>query len=47
MDYTKVSRLSQDKLSKAYFQDAKLSLEPFEVSITYRGKYNKNGKNFY
>ena len=44
MDYTKVSRLSKDKLSKAYFQDAKLSLEPFEVSITYRGKDNKHGK---
>jgi len=44
MDYTKIAKLSKDKISKAYFQDAKLPIESFEVSIVYRAKYNQNGK---
>lgn len=44
MDYTKIAKLSKDKISKAYFDDAKLPLEPFEVSIVYRAKYNQNGR---
>ena len=44
MDYTKITKLSKDKISKAYFEHAKLPIEPFEVSIVYRAKYNQNGK---
>lgn len=44
MDYTKIIKLSKDKITKAYFDDAKLPLEPFEVSIVYRAKYNQNGR---
>ena len=44
MDYTKITKLSKDKISKAYFEHAKLPMEPFEVSIVYRAKYNQNGK---
>jgi hypothetical protein len=44
MNYTKITKLSRDKLSKAYFEHAKLPIEPFEVLIVYRAKYNQNGK---
>ena len=44
MDYTKITKLSKDKITKAYFDDAKLPLEPFEVSIVYRVKYDQNGR---
>ena len=44
MNYTKITKLSKDKISKAYFDHAKLPMEPFEVSIVYRAKYNQNGK---
>lgn len=44
MDYTKITKLSKDKITKAYFDVAKLPLEPFEISIVYRAKYNQNGK---
>ena len=44
MDYTKITKLSKDKISKAYFEHAELPIKPFEVSIVYRAKYNRNGK---
>jgi len=44
MNYTNIAKLSKDKITKAYFQDAKLPIEPFEVSIVYRAKYNHGGK---
>jgi hypothetical protein len=44
MNYSKIAKLSKDKISKAYFEHAKLPIEPFEVSIVYRAKYNQNGK---
>ena len=44
MDYTKIAKLSKDKISKAYFEHAELPIKPFEVSIVYRAKYNRNGK---
>ena len=44
MNYSKIAKLSKDKITKAYFQVAKLPIKPFEVSIVYRAKYNQNGK---
>ena len=43
MDYSKISKLSKDKIAKAYFDDAKLPLEPFEIIITQKYKYTKDG----
>lgn len=43
MDYTKIKNLSRDKLSKAYFEDANLSLEAFGYSIQKKLIYDKYG----
>jgi hypothetical protein len=44
MNYSKIAKLSRDKLSNAYFEEAKLSLDPFDLSIVYLCKYNKKGE---
>ena len=44
MNYSKIAKLSRDKLSNAYFEEAKLSLDPFDLSIAYLCKYNKKGE---
>ena len=43
MNYTKIAKLSRDKLSNAYFEEARLSLDTFDLSIAFLCKYNKNG----
>ena len=35
MNYSKIAKLSRDKLSNAYFEEAKLSLDPFDLSIAF------------
>jgi hypothetical protein len=43
MNYSKVPMLSKDKIVIAYFDVAELSLEPFEMIITQKYKYTKEG----
>ena len=43
MNYSKVAMLSKDKIANAYFDVAELSLEPFEMIITQKYKYTKDG----
>ena len=44
MDYTKIGKLSQKKLTEIYFKHAKLSQKPFKRSFQYDIKYDENGK---
>lgn len=44
MNYSKITKLSREKLSNAYFEEAKLSLDPFDLSIAFLCKYNKKGE---
>jgi hypothetical protein len=43
MAYTKIKNLSRDKLSKAYFEDAKLTLEAFGFSFKQQLMYDRYG----
>lgn len=44
MNYSKIAKLSRNKLSNAYFEEAKLSLDQFDLSIAFLCKYNKKGE---